>query len=279
MVAADGSAVICARQESPKCIGEKGAGWLHRLREDGAEYRRGPRVRRITLPNSTPDLSELAEQHRQAVTPAALERFAMQLGVSADSLHRLRVGWDSQAWTFPMSDPSGRTIGIRRRFPNGSKLAVKGGCEGLFIPKVFDARSGAQNRTPKKRGYAVSPLFISEGVTDCAALITLGFEAVGRPSCTGGTRFCCELARGRDAVILADGDEPGQRGAAALASTLRIYCPSVRIITPPAGVKDARAWKQAGATTDDILAVIASAKLLTLTIQSKRAQRRAKVSA
>ncbi len=47
-------------------------------------------------------------------------------------------------------------------------------------------------------------------------------------------------------MILADGDGPGQRGAMTLADALQSVV-SVRIISPPQGVKDARAWVVGGA--------------------------------
>jgi hypothetical protein len=141
-----------------------------------------------------------------------------------------------------MTDVGGRVLGIRLRLENGRKFAVTGGREGLFIPT----------------GLPDSPttLFVAEGATDCAALLDLGLSAVGRSSCTGGTRLLVELvARRRPGrvVIVADADEPGQRGADALACVLCAYVRDVRIITPPAGVKDARAWKLDGATAADVL--------------------------
>jgi hypothetical protein len=42
-----------------------------------------------------------------------------------------------------------------------------------------------------------------------------------------------------EAAVVADGVTPGQRGAENLAAVLVAYCPVVRIITPPAGIKDA----------------------------------------
>ena len=44
----------------------------------------------------------------------------------------------------------------------------------------------------------------------------------------------------------------GERGAEALASVLTIHSRDVRVITPPVGLKDARAWKLAGASAADV---------------------------
>jgi DNA primase len=158
-----------------------------------------------------------------------------------------------------MSDASGLVVGIRLRRPDGRKLSVRGGKEGLFIPA--DLPDGGR-------------LLICEGPTDTAALLDLGFSAVGRPSCTGGTRHLVELVRLRrpsELVIVADGDGPGQRGAEGLAATLAAYCAVVRVITPPAPHKDARAWKQAGATAGDVVALIDAAPVRRLQIRTRKA--------
>lgn len=189
------------------------------------------------------DFNKPAAQSELRMSDALRSRFAEQLGVAVESLRRLYVGYDGQALTFPMRRPDGFICGIRRRFPDGRKLSVRGGREGLFIPMQL-ADTG--------------PLVVTEGPTDCAALLSLGFAVVGRPSCTGGTEYVKQLARGRDTVVAADGDEPGQRGAISLAQELNRICPSVTIIIPPAAFKDARAWLQAGATRQDIESTIAA---------------------
>ena len=155
-----------------------------------------------------------------------------------------------------MSDASGRIIGIRLRLPSGRKLAVKGGKEGLFIPEGLD---GAHR------------LLICEGATDTAALLDLGFSAVGRPSCTGGIRHLADLVRrlaAAEVVIVADADPPGQAGARRLAGALVAYCPAVKVITPPPGSKDARAWKQAGATTADVQSLIGAVPIRRLRVKT-----------
>jgi DNA primase len=154
-----------------------------------------------------------------------------------------------------MVNAAGHVVEIRLRFPDGRKLAVTGGREGLFIPDGLD--------------YS-GPLILAEGPTDCAALLDLGFPALGRPSCSGSVRHCVELVRAHwplDVVVIADGDPPGQRGAEVLASMLLAYAQTVRVIRPPDEIKDARAWKQAGATAADIRTLIAGAPSRRLSIK------------
>jgi hypothetical protein len=74
-------------------------------------------------------------------------------------------------------------------------------------------------------------------------------------------------------VIVADADEPGQRGATRLSDVLVCRVLAVRIVTPPAGIKDARAWLLAGATRVDVEQTIAAATVRRLTASRKAVQR------
>lgn len=258
---ADGSVAICARTESAKRCGD--AGWLHRLRDD--PWQPPPRyVRTVCVAASmvtSLDFAALAKQFQAAVNPVDLHVLAQSLGLSVDSLHRLDIGWSTQhrAWSFPMSNTAGEVLGIRLRRPNGFKFSVTGGKEGLFLP------AGQRSK---------SRLLICEGPTDTAALLDMGFtNVVGRPSCTGGIKLLVELVRQRDhsdVVIVADGDEPGRRGADNLASALLAYARTVRVINPPNSIKDARAWLRNGGTWADVEQMIQAAAACRLVVQTRK---------
>ena len=259
------SAAICARVESDKRVGDQGAGWLHVLRRDGPTWPEWKRTVHVAArqvgpePSAPPavDFGDLAARALASTDDAQRERFAAALGVSAASLRRLGAGWlpDRRAWAFPMRDARGRVLGIRLRYRNGRKLSIKGSKEGLFLPDDL---------------HAGSRLLVCEGPTDTAALLDLGFDAVGRPSCTGGTKHIVALAkrlRPVEIAIIADHDEPGQKGADRLAAALLAYVPIVRVVIPPPGVKDARDWKRAGATAADVHLAIGAATPKTLKIR------------
>lgn len=250
------TAVICPRTESDDRRGD--AGWLHRLRDDEWDYRWRRTVR--APPSVQGDFGDLARQFNEQMSHFAMKELAETLGLTRESLRRLEVGWsgERQAWTFPMSNANGDVVGIRLRLRSGRKLSIKGSREGLFLPGDLK---------PNER------LLICEGPTDTAAMMDLGFQVVGRPNCNGGVKFVCELVKRLETeavVCVADSDEPGQRGAERLVSSLMIHCPDVRIVSPPDGVKDARAWKAAGATMDDIAEAIESAAVRKLKIVVKR---------
>ena len=251
------TAVICPRTPSDKECG--GAGWLHRLSEGGQRPQRS--VIRIggSLSSNDVDYGGLASYFRRTCNPNHLDRFAAKLGVTVNSLIRLSVGWSEghDAWTFPMRNAAGKVVGIRLRRPDGRKLSVPGGHEGLFVPT---------NQSPSDR------LLVCEGPTDTAALLDLKFMAIGRPSCTGGVRHIVDLVRQLQAgevVVVADSDQPGRHGAASLAGTLVRYC-RVRIITAPKPFKDARDWLRAGARWVDVQRAINKAQVRKLTITITR---------
>ncbi|MCC7388527.1 MAG: hypothetical protein IT431_07130 [Phycisphaerales bacterium] len=236
------SRALCKRVESKRRW--KDAGWLHILREKG--YSR-PRARSLVIPlrGAVRDFGGLATGYSAAARPAALARLADHLGVLPLSLERLGVGWDGRNWSFPMSDASGQVRGIRLRTPSGGKLAVRGSLEGLFIPSGL----GDHDR-----------LLVCEGLTDTAAALTLGFDAIGLPSAGAGFRLVVAYAQARRpaaVVVVADNDDPGRRSASGLAATLACSCRDVRVVEPWA--KDLREWLRAGATVADVNEAIARA--------------------
>ncbi|HJZ56371.1 MAG TPA: hypothetical protein VKE74_15510, partial [Gemmataceae bacterium] len=91
-----------------------------------------------------------------------------------------------------------------------------------------------------------------------------------RPSCTGGVRHLVALVRLRrpaGVVIVSDADEPGRLGAGRLATVLQLHAPAVKVIEPPDGVKDARAWKRAGVTRAEVEQVIRAADVRRFGVQ------------
>lgn len=169
----------------------------------------------------------------------AIGSLAKQLGVSVESLNALNAAWSpkEQAWVFPMKNGAGDVVGFRTRYPDGEKRAITGSQGGLFIP---NADADIQDTA-----------FLPEGPTDTAALLTMGFYAIGRPSCNSGTEFL-KIALNRlqikRVVVVADNDEektrtngtkwrPGLDGARKLKKDLGMM--SV-LWMPPNPIKDCR---------------------------------------
>lgn len=247
------TAAICARMPSSTAWGE--AGWFHRLATDIPLFCRAPRVRRIGIKPMSRDerMVTLADIYKRAVHPGDLDRLAQSLGLTAESLRRLGIGWTGHHWSFPMLDTSDSVSGIRLRTPEGKKFSERGGHEGLFVPSGLTG---------------TEPLLIAEGPTDTAALLDFGFDAIGRPSARSGVRLISDFARRgvwQRHVIFSDPDGPGLDGARKLARVLAVLSPDVRVIVPPA--KDARAWKNAGATRANVLALIDAAPPIRISVR------------
>lgn len=263
---------LCARVQSLDRWGD--AGWLHRL-VAAATRRPAGRMVRLDLPHDDAHqrrIADAARRWRDRLTPDRRAALAGELGVTADALERLAVGWATGAeletldtrcrshgaWAFPMTDAGGNVVGVRLRSPEGFKWSVAGGRQGLFVPAYLPSAG------------RIDRLTVCEGPTDAAALIDLGLSAIGRPSCDSGVKLLSALVQKLtpiDVLIMADADAPGQRGAASLASVLCAYAPTVRIITPPAPHKDVRAWRQAGASPADVADLIDAAPVHRLTVR------------
>lgn len=198
-------------------------------------------------------MSTLATDYERAVMPEALDRLAQSLGLTAESLRRLNIGWTGRNWAFPMVGRDGVVCGIRLRTRSGTKFSEKGGKEGILVPHEL-TESGT--------------LIICEGPTDTAAMLDMSFDATGRPSCHGGTGLLVNLVRRRSwerHVIFADADGPGRDSAFALGHVLAAHARDVRVVVPPS--KDARAWLNAGATRSDALALIDAAHPIRIKIR------------
>ena len=162
-----------------------------------------------------------------------------------------------------MTNCTGDVLGIQLRTGAGRKFAIKGSHDGLFVSVGLDRPN---------------LLLIAEGPTDTAALLDLRFDAIGRPSCRGGTALLVNLIRHRrpdEVVIVADNDapksdgtRPGLDGALTLAPKLLPRCRRLRVVTPPIGIKDARHWVQVGATYQAILDAILDAAYHRLAVRA-----------
>lgn len=249
LVAKDRSAAICARIEEGSVKKSGDAGWLHILidshnrhnRHKGTAKERRLMKTTAILKGKCIDFERMTQQYSQQLNMNRLKAVSKQLGVSIESLKRLYIGWDSKAYTFPMSNDFGKKSGIHRRFPNGFKASVKGSKVGLFIPSDLTGKG---------------PMLICEGLSDTVAALCLAFDAIGRPSCNSKVNMTARYVQGRNIAIVADNDTPGRSGTEKLALKLVLFCPSVKIICPPAGIKDLRQWLSTGLTSNTLQDII-----------------------
>ena len=239
------------RVESP--WPSRGGGWRHKLTN---EPMNAPKRMATSTPAPSaghappwwvppPNFAAMAERFDGLMTDERYATLAQSLGVSLESLRRLRCGWveSQRAFSFPMRDARGQIVGIRVRDLGGAKWAIDGSHNGLFIPT----------------GFKATPSFaVCEGPTDVAALLTIGIEAIGR-SWRGGDAEAisaiCERHRPR-VVVMADAKPEEVADANALARVIATRCEWVKVILPPTGIKDAREWVKSGLTKATLRGVI-----------------------
>jgi hypothetical protein len=223
-----------------------------------------------------------AERCKAAISSSRVNTLASELGVTAESLHTIGVGWadeqslrtwrasgdgwkdqrPSGAYTFPEQNGEGKVVGLSLRTEDGRKGAPSGrktgSKRGLVVPSSLATRD--------------DPVCIVEGATDAAACEALGLAAVGRPSNTGGARDLAQLLRGRGVIVVgerdqkADGSWPGRTGAERVAAHLATsWKQPVPFSLPAAGSKDVREWLRSRSLdlSDTAACAAAGAQLLS----------------
>jgi hypothetical protein len=243
-------AIHCMRVPSDKPC--KNGGWIH--------YRDGEpvlhRIRRAVTPKPKfpPKYwHRIVTECSRVITERAIVEGFFELPWFA--LDKLMIGYSEEhdGHTFPMFSGQGRMIGVRIRKRLGGKYCIPGSRNGLFLPLGLSG---------------TDPLLICEGPTDTAAALALGFDAIGRPSCSGGTEHIKTYLRKHryvDIVIVADNDplktrpdgsqwHPGQEGAELLRVALSSIVEDVSVLVPPVD-KDLREWYRHGCTRADILSL------------------------
>ena len=257
LISLDQSAAICPRIESDRRAGE--GGYLHRL---GLRTDRTPAPSKVICDTPVEDFTSLASQYAATAEKCGkIADLAGRTGLSEAGLRRCGIGYcyDGFFWTFPLRDGTGtKVIGINRRYGNGEKRVFAGHRAGLYFPPDLPI------------DLSQSTLLIVEGGTDAVAGLDLGFWTVGRFSCTTGAKLLVELIGSRRphlAVIVADTDAPGRRGAESLACALLPYVASLKVVEPPTPHKDLRTWLIAGATHADLITMIEAAPVRSLKLK------------
>lgn len=263
MVTKDGSTAICPRVPSNRDLGA--AGFLHRLTEAA------------TMPpicfgrhEVSINAVDIAHRYQDAMTASTYAMLAETLGVTEESLMALCVGKADQylegTYAFPMRDDCDNIIGIRLRNKDGHKWAVYGSKQGLFYGSMEYSDT----------------IYVCEGPTDAAALISMGVTAIGKPSCSGGDELLVSIirkVRPEMVVVVSDIDHhagrcnfcdkdfcqhcrPGQFGAEKTARAISYLGVSVKIIEP-IGSKDIRQWYNRGGTRSGLRSLVENTHLWT----------------
>lgn len=199
------------------------------------------------------DLRDLTvvEASRRLVQLAA---FGESLGVSLAALLIGEVGFYPPwgAFTTPIRDATGRVIGLRTRWSGKKKKS-----------SVYTTNpDGVFATWPVTTGAAPGPVLIAEGDSDWLTGIDLGLPCVGRPNAREGDDVLVEVLRdiASSVVVIADRDpksDTGIESAHRVADRILADLDRVaRIVMVPEPFKDLRAWRNGGATREDVLALV-----------------------
>lgn len=230
-----GKPTKCDRTEGYCCIDEgRGLGWCGHVTSKNF-FHLGSAQTVLHIPRSRLESPRRAVQRdwdrlvEIMIEGAPIATIAKNLpGVTVEALRVMETGWyrSRKLITWPMRNEMGDIVGIRTRTLDGEKRAFAGSTNGLFWPLNQDWEK---------------PIYLPEGPTDCAALIGLGFTAIGRPSALTGRRLLAPVVQDCHVVIVGDPDSDGERGAASLAEAVAESAKSVRVIYPLRG-RDIRKW-------------------------------------
>ncbi len=233
MVSADGKAAICPRTKegSIKMCGD--SGYLHKLTDD--KVIRMPKKKRRQKPVDIDWASMSMDYCRCGNLDKHMINLANHLGIeNYTALDLFEVGWDGEAWTIPMYivDIIGslQIVGIKRRFPDGSKKAVSGSMNALFVPWAQQSNT----------------LYIVEGFSDALTLADLHYSVIGKPNCFSWSKLIIPYIKEfkwKKVLLVSDNDEPGIKGNLKLEKDLEgiVKC---GIVYPPEGIKDVRVWRK-----------------------------------
>lgn len=151
--------------------------------------------------------------------------------------------YDAPSLLFPYKDIDGRVMNVQSRY-----LGPRAEHDGS-VPRFRFPPNGSVHvfNLPILRYLKPQePLYLSEGITDCLALLSDGKRAIAIPSATSLKADDLLPLRGRELHIYPDRDEAGERLYGQLVRlSLDLGCPLVRHELPE-GCKDYSEWRAEG---------------------------------
>ncbi len=234
LIANDGQSVICARIKSKKKCGE--AGWLYK---DDSFDELSPIIKKTV--HSKKDPKKIQEiYNRLDFSYGAIKYLASEFNIGWEVLRSMGVGYADGVWYTPMYNENFEIIGLKKRNKAGKKWCARGSQLGVYLQSGLVARRS---------------VYICEGESDTASMISQGYRAIGRASATTCGRILCQLLNHtRDVTIISDFDANGigYRSSCELAKNIKNPHCTVYIAMHRKH-KDIRAWINSGEFTKEKL--------------------------
>ena len=225
LVSDDGNFVICTKVSSKKKY-EAYSGWLHKLSD--ANFKKPKKV--IKSKDYSRNINHIQSVY-QNLDKDFLTRFANKLNVAPIVLYHLGVGYDKKSqFYFPMFNADFKMIGLKIRAFNGKRWCVPGSRLGVYIPDDFNSSE---------------EVYICEGESDTAAMLNLGYNAIGKASATSCRNILKELLNCCPIItIVSDYDNHGL-GYKESCKLAKLFDSHVNIVLNR-NYKDIRAWIDSG---------------------------------
>lgn len=203
-----------------------------------------------------PKITTLSDEDRETIINSVNNKtdiieWAVSRALDPDYVLKSGVGYDSKtrAIIFPFKDEKGNLIGAKYRAKNGDQW-IKGREPDLYVLDYSD--------------LSKEKLVIVEGEVDCATLKSMGIPCVAVLGSRKDNGYSM-LRRVRQVYLGYDMDGPGEAGVEKAAAILGRY----RCKRPEWTAKDPNEMLQGGATKEDFIACLASARSLATDLKSK----------
>lgn len=153
--------------------------------------------------------------------------------------------FDGPALLIPYRDIDGNLVSVQSRYLGKSRMTELPE-EKFSNSQIRDNQETPRFRFPKGSTCHIfnlnilkdldmeQPIFITEGVTDCLAMLSAGFPSIAIPSATLLKSEDVALLKNRNLHMYPDQDEPGQK----LFFDLKALCPQLVYHQLPSGFKD-----------------------------------------
>lgn len=200
-------------------------------------------IREIRGQEEKPDVVYLERLMAQPIINELAAKFLFNERKISKNVVR-KIGLSSIAYNCPMSSSpkptyfDGPALLIPYRDIDGNLISVQSRYLGIEDKPRFRFPKGSQchvfNLDCLKNLSPEEPIFITEGVTDCLAMLSAGFASIAIPSATLLKPEDLAHLKNRKLHMYPDADEPGER----LFDQLKGLLPQLVLHTLPTGFKD-----------------------------------------
>lgn len=167
-------------------------------------------------------------------------KLAGKLNLPSSVFIKMDIRMDGDVFCFPMYNAQRQIIGIKKRNLNGRKWCVRHSKLGIYLPRHFSASQG---------------VYICEGESDTAAMLSKGYNAIGRASATSCKAILRELLKDCPEITIISDYDPHGLGYKESCKLAKVFERHVHIVLNR-DYKDIREWINSGTFTHQKLVAL-----------------------